>query len=131
MSKKINKILAIANHVQRIDEDLCELEERDFKGINAFLKQKKLRIDFLPFFYKVRSLMRESKGFMELQNEMYKTDEMEAQQLNGLYEAFTTICNSGVQKIIIGDQEHKAENIKFSMDKFNELRIEIKTPENE
>lgn len=126
MNKKINKILAIANHVQRIDEDLCELEERDFKGINDFLKKKKLKIDFLPFYYKVKSLIRESNGFIELQNEMYKTDEMEAQKLNALYEAFTVICNSGVDKIIINGEEFKADNIKFSMKEFNILRIDQK-----
>ena len=128
--KKINKILAIANHIQRIDEDLCELEERDFKSLNEFLKKTKSKINYTEFFYKVKSLIRISKGFIELQNEMYRTDEGEAQQLNALYEAFTVICNSGLDTIEIDGVEHGAENIKFNMNKFNVLKIEIKKPEN-
>ena len=68
---KINKIISIANHIQKIDEDICELTEKDFKGVNEFFKSKKTRIDFLPFKFRIDSLIRESKGFAELQKEFY------------------------------------------------------------
>jgi hypothetical protein len=124
MESKIKSILAIANHIQLIDEELSELEEIDFKPINAYLKQKKTRIEYLPFYYKVKGLIKESKGFIELQNEMYKTDEMEAMHLNALYQAFTTICNSGLEKIVINGTEYNAGDIRFSVNEFSVLKID-------